>query len=149
MVSTLKLTKIQIPNSDSDVLSFNSSTGIMTFHKDIKGENTNTTNLQQGLCKSWVFFDGSESPLTNNDSFNVSSLVDNGTGNYDKVFTNNMNSGNFSVSGTGADIIPISNNRDRNFEAVAENTTQVQINFFLSGQQDMNFVSCQSFGDLA
>ena len=149
MVSTLKLTKIQIPNSDSDVLSFNSSTGIMTFHKDIKGENTNTTNLQQGLCKSWVFFDGSESPLTNNDSFNVSSLVDNGTGNYDKVFTNNMNSGNFSVSGTGADIIPISNNRDRNFEAVAENTTQVQINFFLSGQKDMNFVSCQSFGDLA
>ena len=149
MVSTLKLTKIQIPNSDSDVLSFNSSTGIMTFHKDIKGENTNTTNLQQGLCKSWVFFDGSESPLTNNDSFNVSSLVDNGTGNYGKVFTNNMNSGNFSVSGTGADIIPISNNRDRNFEAVAENTTQVQINFFLSGQQDMNFVSCQSFGDLA
>ena len=149
MVSTLKITKIQIPNSDSDVLSFNASTGIMTFHKDIKGENTNTTNLQQGLCKSWVFFDGSESPLTNNDSFNVSSLVDNGTGNYDKVFTNNMNSGNFSVSGTGADIIPISNNRDRNFEAVAENTTQVQINFFLSGQQDMNFVSCQSFGDLA
>ena len=115
----------------------------------VQGEGTNTTNLQQGLCKSWVFFDGSESPLTNNDSFNVSSLVDNGTGNYDKVFTNNMSSGNFSVSGTGADIIPISNNRDRNFEAVAENTTQVQINFFLSGQQDMNFVSCQSFGDLA
>ena len=115
----------------------------------VQGEGTNTTNLQQGLCKSWVFFDGSESPLTNNDSFNVSSLVDNGTGNYDKVFTNNMTSGNFSVSGTGADIIPISNNRDRNFEAVAENTTQVQINFFLSGQQDMNYVSCQAFGDLA
>ena len=47
MVSTLKLTKIQIPNSDSDVLSFNSSTGIMTFHKDIKGEGTNTTNLAE------------------------------------------------------------------------------------------------------
>ena len=46
----------------------------------VQGEGTNTTNLQQGLCKSWVFFDGSESPLTNNDSFNVSSLVDNGTG---------------------------------------------------------------------
>tara|TARA_Y100001937_G_scaffold86708_1_gene117275 strand:+ start:343 stop:792 length:450 start_codon:yes stop_codon:yes gene_type:complete len=115
----------------------------------IRGEGSAQTSVQQGLCKSWVFFDGSESPLTNNDSFNVSSLVDNGTGNYDKVFTNNMNSGNFSVSGTGADIIPISNNRDRNFEAVAENTTQVNINFFLSSQQDMNFVSCQSFGDLA
>ena len=57
MVSTLKLTKIQIPNSDSDVLSFNSSTGIMTFHKDIKGEGTATTNLQQGLIKVWARMD--------------------------------------------------------------------------------------------
>ena len=54
MVSTLKVNKIQIPNSDSDVLSFNASTGIMTFHKEIKGEGTNTTNLQQGLAKYWV-----------------------------------------------------------------------------------------------
>ncbi len=147
-MSTIVGTNIEVTNLkyDSDTTSMIiSNTGQVT----IQGEGTNTTNLQQGLCKSWVFFDGSESPLTNNDSFNVSSLVDNGTGNYDKVFTNNMSSGNFSVSGTGADIIPISNNRDRNFEAVAENTTQVQINFFLSGQQDMNFVSCQSFGDLA
>ena len=58
-----------------------------------------TQNLVQGVCKSWVNFDGSESPLTNRDSFNVSSLYDNGTGNYDQVFTNNMSSAN-SVSYT-------------------------------------------------
>ena len=144
MAGIVGLTEIQHTNGNSML------TVSTTGDGNVKSEGgAATTSLQQGLCKSWVFFDGSESPLTNNDSFNVSSLVDNGTGNYDKVFTNNMNSGNFSVSGTGADIIPISNNRDRNFEAVAENTTQVQINFFLSGQQDMNFVSCQSFGDLA
>ena len=98
----------------------------------VKGEGTATTNLKQGLCKSWVNFDGSESPLTNRDSFNVSSLVDNGTGNYDQVYTNNMSSANYSVTGTGADNIPIASNRDRNFEMAAESTSQSNLNFFLS-----------------
>lgn len=115
----------------------------------VQGEGTNTTNLQQGLCKSWVNFDGSESPLTNRDSFNVSSLVDNGTGNYDQVYTNNMSSANHSVTGTGADNIPIASNRDRNFEMAAESTSQSNLNFFLSSQKDMNHVYGQIFGDLA
>ena len=85
MVSTLKLTKIQIPNSDSDVLSFNSSTGIMTFHKEIKGEGTNTTNLQQGLNKVW-FTLGMDA--VQDDSFNCSSVDDDGTGDFGIHFTN-------------------------------------------------------------
>ena len=116
---------------------------------NVQGEGTATTNLQQGLCKSWVNFDGSESPLTNRDSFNVSSLFDNGTGNYDQIFTNNMSSSNYSVTGTGADNIPIASNRDRNFEMAAESTSQANLNFFLSSQQDMNHVYGQIFGDLA
>ena len=94
MVSTLKLTKIQIPNSDSDVLSFNSSTGIMTFHKDIKGEGTNTTNLQQGLSKYWVNYNG-QSTVSVRDSFNHSSLTDRGTGDYTLGFTNNFASNDY------------------------------------------------------
>ena len=89
----------------------------------IAGEGTATTNLQQGLIKSWVNFDGS-GDMTPRDSFNVSSLVDNGTGNYDQVYTNNMSSANYSVTGTGADNIPIASNRDRNFEMAAESTSQ-------------------------
>ena len=116
---------------------------------NVRGEGSNNTNLQQGLCKSWVNFDGSESPLTNRDSFNVSSLFDNGTGNYDQIFTNNMSSANYSVTGTGADNIPIASNRDRNFEMAAESTSQANLNFFLSSQQDMNHVYGQIFGDLA
>ena len=88
MVSTLKLTKIQIPNSDSDVLSFNSSTGIMTFHKDIKGEGTATTNLQQGLCKVWADYPGAATSIT--DSFNVASITDTTTGVSTINFTNSM-----------------------------------------------------------
>ena len=97
MVSTLKLTKIQIPNSDSDVLSFNSSTGVMTFHKDIKGEGTATTNLQQGLAKAWANTSGSGTPVVD-DSFNNASVTDNGTGDQTFVFTNNMNNANHSCN---------------------------------------------------
>ena len=102
MVSTLKLTKIQIPNSDSDVLSFNASTGIMTFHKEIKGEGTNTTNLQQGLIKVWNHYDQN----TGNDirdSFNVSSVTDNTTGQMKTTFTNAMNNNFYSVNATVED----------------------------------------------
>ena len=98
MVSTLKLTKIQIPNSDSDVLSFNSSTGVMTFHKDIKGEGTATTNLQQGLCKQWISFDGGESGVTG-DSFNTTSFTDVGAGIMTITIANDMASVNYTVSG--------------------------------------------------
>ena len=101
MVSTLKLTKIQIPNSDSDVLSFNSSTGVMTFHKDIKGEGTATTNLQQGLCKVWAQTDGTGT-VSNRDSLNITTLTDNGTGDYTQTFTNAMNNNDYSPVGMAA-----------------------------------------------
>ena len=97
MVSTLKLTKIQIPNSDSDVLSFNSSTGIMTFHKDIKGEGNATTNLQQGLTKHWCNYNADGSSV--NDSFNNSSMSDYATCNYGYNFTNNMGNNDYCPSG--------------------------------------------------
>ena len=48
-----------------------------------------TTNLQQGLCKAWSV---SSQPATVEDSFNVSSQADGGTGNYQNTLTNNMNS---------------------------------------------------------
>ena len=99
MVSTLKLTKIQIPNSDSDVLSFNSSTGVMTFHKNIKGEGTNTLNLQQGLTKVWCHWVNDTSQATNGiyDSFNVSGLTDVGTGASRFGYTTNMGQAVYSV----------------------------------------------------
>ena len=58
----------------------------------IRGENSaTTTNLQQGLCKSWILIDGTGT-MENKDSHNVSGIVDNGTGDYSKTMTNPMNS---------------------------------------------------------
>ena len=104
MVSTLKLTKIQIPNSDSDVISLDASTGNITLNKTlggtsvtIQGEGTATTNLQQGLAKHWMRLDGSGT-ISLLDSLNTSSVTDNGNGIYSPVFTNNMSNANYSVN---------------------------------------------------
>ena len=67
---------------------------------NVLGEGTSaTTNLQQGLCKVWVTFDGTASGATVRDSFNVASTDDDGTGIYGVNFTNAMSSAN-SVSYT-------------------------------------------------
>lgn len=53
--------------------------------------NVNTINDVNGNnrpqeCKAWVNFNGTAA-IVINDSFNVDSLVDNGTGNYEVIFT--------------------------------------------------------------
>ena len=56
-----------------------------------------TMQLQQGLLKMWVMFNGSSAPTTA-DSLNVGSLTDNGSGDYRINRTNAMNNANYSTS---------------------------------------------------
>mgnify|MGYP001162308476 CR=1 FL=1 len=67
---------------------------------NVKGEGTATTNLRQGLAKNWCSFDGTAGSLSFEDSFNSSTLVDNGTGNYSVNFTNAMSNAFFSCHGS-------------------------------------------------
>jgi hypothetical protein len=54
----------------------------------VTGEsNGASTNLQQGLAKNWVFFDGTGT-IAIADSFNCASLTDAGTGDYENNLTN-------------------------------------------------------------
>ena len=55
----------------------------------VKGEGTNTTNLKQGLAKSWCNFQGT-STISIHDSFNVTDLTDVGTGQYKVNYTTAM-----------------------------------------------------------
>ena len=67
----------------------------------VTGEgNSTTTNLQQGLAKAWINFNGTGT-IASRDSFNVGSLTDNGTGDYTLNFSNNMNNANY-FGNTGA-----------------------------------------------
>jgi len=58
--------------------------------------NITTTNVQEGLTKCWVNFDGSASGAAARDSFNLSSMTDSATGNYVVTFSNSMANANFS-----------------------------------------------------
>ena len=65
----------------------------------VTGEgNSTTTNLQQGLTKQWCNLDGTGT-IGINDSFNVSSVTDNATGNYGFTCTSNFASANHTPAG--------------------------------------------------
>ena len=55
----------------------------------VTGEGSATTSLQQGLTKQWCNLDGAGT-IGINDSFNVSSVTDNSTGNYAFTCTSNF-----------------------------------------------------------
>jgi hypothetical protein len=54
------------------------------------------------LCRAWVNFNGTGT-VAIRASFNVSSITDNGTGDYTVNFTNAMPDANYSVSGAAGD----------------------------------------------
>jgi len=60
----------------------------------VQGEGTATTNLQGGLAKT-LFNLNSMSTLVSNHSLNVSSLDDDGTGDFGVHFTSNMGNANY------------------------------------------------------
>ena len=61
----------------------------------VQGEGSATTNLQQGLAKHWVRFQGTGSGVR--DSFNHTSITDNGTGSYSLVINNNMANTSYAI----------------------------------------------------
>ena len=67
---------------------------------NIVAEGTATTNLQQGLAKVWVNYNGNL--IVVRDSLNVTSLNDTGTGRHEYNFTNNMNNTEYThIAGAG------------------------------------------------
>ena len=127
---------------------------------DVTGEgNSTTTNLQQGLCKAWVNFDGTASGAAARDGFNNASMTDGGTGIYTVTITNAMNSTNsMVVSGLCTDD-GAANNHVANISLLRTSggspftTTTVGFNtvFETSGAtlNDMDFVTVAIHGDLA
>ena len=67
----------------------------------IRGEGSaTTTNLQQGLAKVWINFEG-DGTIAESDSLNVSGLTDRGTGEYTITIANDMANATYSVTGSG------------------------------------------------
>jgi len=62
-----------------------------------------TTNLAQGLCKAWCYFDGTAGTPAFDDSFNGASLTDVDTGQYDMNFTSSMSNATYAGSFNDSD----------------------------------------------
>ena len=80
-----------------------------TLHVTNIGDGTDTVGTSyviNGSAKAWFNFDGSLGTPAVSGSFNVSSLTDNATGNYDVNLTTNMNDAVYSVA-VSMDIVTI------------------------------------------
>ena len=140
----------------ASILKVDSLTGVTTAGSiSVTGEgNSTTTNLQQGLCKSWVNFDGQSTPAAR-DSFNHASLTDNGTGDYTPAFTSSFGNVNYSCSAFNFGNTTVDTN-SRQFGSNTKATSNIRIRagygpgtnggltLYDSQGHDMNFM-----GDLA
>ena len=122
-------------------------TGISTAGSiSVVGEgNSITTNLQQGLCKCWA---DSNAGAAADDSFNLASMTDNGTGDYTFTITNDINSANYShpidpARGTGDNTLGI------NIHTKAAGSLRIETGRDNSVKTDCANVSLSLFGDLA
>jgi hypothetical protein len=106
-MSTLKVTNIQSNAAGfNDVVSFQNSSG-----------------TQNGtLCRAWVNFNGTGT-VAIRDNFNVSSITDNGTGNYTVNFTNAMTDANYSIVSMSESETQGSTNRSATVFSLREGTT--------------------------
>ena len=108
-----------------------------------------TMQLQQGLAKGWVNFNGTASGATARDSFNNSSMTDNGTGNYDINLANAMSDANQVTCVSNAEQAPISSFRNTHIQSILETASLVNVNNYDVGQRDIAFNQVAVHGDLA
>ena len=125
-------------------------TGVTTAGSiDVTGEgNSTTTNLQQGLAKSWVNFNGTGT-IAARDSLNVGSLTDNGTGDYQINISSAMNNSNYYVGESGANN---TTQEIRHNNGLTRATTAVQIDCRANNSNtyaDPGYAGVSLQGDLA
>jgi hypothetical protein len=104
-----------------------------------------TTNLQQGLAKSWASFNGGSDAI--GDSFNTSGITDNGSADYSVGFTNNMGNANYSMYQCGG----YSGNSGYTAMIYATSTNEAEFRSVYDDNTLFEFTlqTCAMFGDLA
>jgi|TARA_R100000482_G_C5064715_1_gene118707 hypothetical protein len=88
--------------------------------QDASGGNASTAEqINQGRVKVWVNFDGSGT-ISIRDSFNVSSVTDEGTGQYEINFSNALGNANYAVATSGFNTL----NSDGGWVATSAGTSE-------------------------
>ena len=103
--------------------------------------NVTTTNVQEGLNKCWINFDGSGTIATR-DSFNVSGITDDSTGRYTVSINNDMSNNDYASAGIG-------NTQAVTSEAVATTGITLLSANASGSQSDVTIMATSILGDLA
>ena len=105
------------------------------------------TLTNQTAAKAWVNFDGTGT-VAIRDSFNVSAITDNGTGNYTVNFTSAVSNANYAVAVSGSG--PYSTPPPSVFGCSCENFTSSNFQMFTRAANsvaDQNPICAVVFGD--
>jgi len=105
------------------------------------------TLTKQSAAKVWVNFNGTGT-IAIRDSFNVSSLTDNGSGDYDINFTSSFDSVNHAGSGLAGDDGHFASYRN----GIGQNSASmanIAITIYSGSRTDMDLVTFVTHGDLA
>jgi len=136
-------------------LKVNTLTGVSTAGSiAVTGEgNSTTTNLQQGLAKTWTCYsgagvDGTADMTGNRDSFNVTSLVDDNTGLYTTSMTNVFSNNDYAFTYCGAQSGAETTYQMGTADA-GITSHQIQLKNAAGSVTDRNYVCGAFHGDLA
>ena len=118
---------------------------------NIKATGETASRAVSGVAAAWAQFQNYSSNVVN-DSFNVASMTDNGTGVVTLNFTNDLIAGEYSSTYGCTATIYGSNNRGRTETAASSNPADNHQMRFLTGDEtiyDSNGMSYSAHGDLA
>ena len=123
------------------------------FTGSVKSEGGNTTtDLQQGLCKAWVNFNGTGTIATR-DSFNVASLSDTATGEHEVSLSSAFSDTNYATSNASAGGSPLtSSNYNRVMESIGSATNKLDCITYAPNNGsivDISHIQIVAHGDLA
>ena len=105
-----------------------------------------TQNTVQGIAKSWFKFNQDTPAIS--DSFNISSIADDGTGSHRGLFTNNMNNANF--ANTAMKQAELTNADCTEYTTGSNSTSQVERKDVENNAvRDAANTNTLTFGDLA
>ena len=134
----------------ASILKVDTITGVSTAGSiAVTGEgNSTTTNLQQGLTKSWLSYNHDGNSVR--DSFNVASVTDVATGRFEPAYTNSMSDANYAAYGSSqhAGTLRLATGSD----TYSTSATDYYVNYNNSGTDtayDYSKVSAAVSGDLA
>ena len=153
---TLFGTGIDRGDSVSSFTTITTTNSRVTNLQDSSGGNGSTPNqIRQGRAKAWVNFNGSGS-VAIRDDFNVSSISDNGAGDYTINFSNNMANSNYATVVSHNHGLPAnggSNTRQIGLTGTTYSTSAVRVTIELpntsvgGSRSDSNRVTAAVFGD--